>query len=845
MFGNFMKNSNNSLMYRQMKRLMAIGAAAVMAATAAAAPGTETAKQDNTLSLKSPDNRLELCFYLTEKGEPFYSLSFNGQKVLDDSRMGFEIRHEGGVSDIQPFMAGWDIKESNTVLHPSQMREGFRIDSVVRTSVDYTWEPVWGEESSIRDRHNEMAVYLWQPLDKAMNTAKAGDAAATDGNGGKEGNGKDGQIAGENNAGDDEAEGRTVVIRFRLFDDGLGFRYEFPKQKNLGYFIVGNELTEFVLDEDLTTFWIAGDYDSNEFMYTTSPLSRIAALYPDFDRSGNACICPMPVPGVQTPVMMKRDSGGLYVNIHEAALVNFPAMQLEVHDATPVMGTQDTQEILGAQETQGTQASETQTTQGTQDKGSLGTDSAVERRTKFVAHLVPDALGNRGHVQTPQTTPWRTVIVADNAPAILESRLILNLNEPCAIEDTDWIKPQKFVGVWWQMFAPGRGTWSYTNEPNVQLGITDYTKTVPNGTHAANTENVKKYIDFAAANNIQGVLVEGWNQGWEDWFGQFKEFVFDFLTPYPDFDVVELREYAKSKGVQLVMHHETSGSTTNYERYLDRAYQFMKDNNYSVVKSGYVGPIIPRGSHHYDQSTVNHFLHCIKRAADYEIMIDAHEPVRPTGLHRTWPNYLAAESARGTEFESSDAVGNPPEHTTILPFTRLMGGPMDYTPGIFQQDMKYYDENAKGHIHTTLVKQLALYVVIYSPLQMVADLPENYERFPDAFTFIRNVPTDWDYTKVLEAEPGDYITTARKAKGEDRWYIGAITDENARTSVIDLSKLPLTKGKTYTATIYADGDDASWDLNPQSYKITETIVNSGSKLEIPLASSGGAAIEIK
>lgn len=753
-----------------MKRLLAMSAAAMMAATAMAAPEAGTPDKSDSLSLLSPDKRLELNFYLTDKGEPFYSLTFDGRSVIDDSRLGFDIRHEGGVSDIQPFMNGWETKETNTVLRPSQMREGFILDSTARTTVDYTWETVWGEESHIRDHHNELAVYLRQPMSAAFGTETDGD--------------------------------RTIAIRFRLFNDGLGFRYEFPKQKTLGYFIIRNELTEFTFHEDLTTFWIAGDYDSNEFIHETSPMSRIAALYPDFDRSGNACICPMPVPGVQTPVMFRRDGGGLYVNIHEAALVNFPAMQLEVQDAG-------------------------------------------EGRTKFVSHLVPDALGNRGHVQTPQTTPWRTIIVTDNAPAILESRLILNLNEPCAIEDTDWIRPQKFVGVWWQMFAPGQGTWSYTNEPNVQLGITDYTKTTPNGTHAANTENVKKYIDFAAANNIQGVLVEGWNQGWEDWFGQFKEFVFDFLTPYPDFDVVELREYAKSKGVQLVMHHETSGSTLNYERYLDRAYQFMKDNNYSVVKSGYVGPIIPRGSHHYDQSTVNHFLHCIRRAADYQIMIDAHEPVRPTGLHRTWPNYLAAESARGTEFESSDAIGNPPEHTTILPFTRIMGGPMDYTPGIFQQDMKYYDENAKGHIHTTLVKQLALYVVLYSPLQMVADLPENYERFPDAFTFIRNVPTDWDYTKVLEAEPGDYITTARKAKGEDKWYIGAITDENERTATIDFSKLPLTKGKQYTATIYADGEDASWDENPQSYKISETLITSGSKLEIPLARSGGVAIELR
>ena len=480
---------------------MAVSLTAVMTAVTDAGAAEN---KDEVLTLNSPDKRLELTFQLSGFGEPVYTLSFDGQRVLDESRMGFDIRHEGGVNDIQPFMHDWTIAQTNTVLHPSQMYEGFRIDSVRRTSVDYTWEPVWGEEKEIRDRHNEMAVYLWQQT------------------------------------GADSTDGRTIVVRFRLFDDGLGFRYEFPRQKTLGYFIIGNELTEFNLHEDLTAFWIAGDYDANEFMYETSHLSEIAGLYPTFDRSNNSCICPMPVPGVQTPVMMKRDSGGLYVNIHEAALVNYSSMQLEVHD--------------------------------------IGSG-----RTGFKAHLVPDALGNRGYIQTPQSTPWRTVIVTDNAPAVLESRLILNLNEPCAIEDTDWIRSQKFVGVWWQMFAPGQGTWSYTNEPNVQLGVTDYARTAPNGTHAANTENVKRYIDFAAANNIQGVLVEGWNQGWEDWFGQFKDFVFDFTTPYPDFDVAELRDYAASKGVQLVMHHETSGSTLNYERYLDRAYQFMKDNPEAVI----------------------------------------------------------------------------------------------------------------------------------------------------------------------------------------------------------------------------------------------------------------------
>ncbi len=714
------------------------------------------------LTLNSPDGRLEMTFALTPFGEPYYTLSFDGTRVIDESRMGFEVRHEGGVNDIQHYMRDWQVNESNTVLRPSQLREGFSIVSVERNAVDTTWVPVWGEENQIRDNHCEMAVKLHQ--------------TTTDG------------------------RTREMTIRFRLFNNGLGFRYEFPRQKHLGNFTLKEEVTEFALAEDLTAFWIAGDYDSNEFQYETSLVSEIDDLYPTFDRSYNSCLCPMPVPGVQTPVMLKRE--GLYVNIHEAALVDFAAMQLEVRDAG-------------------------------------------ESKTTFVAHLVPDALGNKGYLQTPHNSPWRTIVVADNAPAILESRLILNLNEPCVIEDTDWIRPQKFMGVWWQMFAPGQGSWSYTNESNVRLGQTDYTKVEPNGTHAANTENVKRYIDFAAANNIQGVLVEGWNEGWEDWFGQFKEFVFDFLTPYPDFDVDDLREYARSKGVQIVMHHETGGSTLNYERYLERAYQFMKDNNYSTVKSGYVGAILPRGNHHYDQPTVNHFMHCIERAVEYEIMIDAHEPVRPTGLHRTYPNYLAAESARGTEFESMGPEGNHPEHTTILPFTRFMGGPMDYTPGIFQQKMNYYDPQSEAQVHTTLVKQLALYVVLYSPLQMVADFPENYERFYDAFQFIRNVPTDWDYTKVLEAEPGDYITTARKAKGEDKWFIGAITDENPRTATVDLSRLPLTAGKEYTAVIYADGDDAHWKDNPQSYKISEQTVTSKSVLEIPLAASGGLAIELR
>lgn len=715
--------------------------------------------------INSPNMRLELSFSLSNSGEPQYSLKMDGKTILREGKMGFDIKHQGGVNDIQPFVKGWHVRKSNTSLHPSQLKKGFTIDSVVRRTVDDKWAPVWGEEKEIRNHYNELMVVLNQETD--------------------------------------EKQSRSMIIRFRLFDDGLGFRYEFPKQDNLSYFIIEREVTEFIPAEDLTAFWIAGDYDSNEYLYTTSKISEIAELYPNFDREGNSCLFPMPVSGVQTPIMFKNDSSSLYMNIHEAALNNFPAMQLEV-------------------------------------------STCSDRTTKFTAHLVPDALDNRGYVQTPQNTPWRTIVVADNAPAILESRLILNLNEPCAIKDTKWIRPQKFVGVWWQMFAPGQGSWSYSDEWNVKLGVTDFASMKPNGRHAANTDNVKKYIDFASKNGIHGVLVEGWDIGWEDWTGQFKENVFDFMTPYPDFDVVALREYAKKKGVQLIMHHETSGSISNYERYLDRAYQFMKDNNYSAVKSGYVGPIIPRGEHHYGQMAVNHYLHCIRRAADYEIMVDAHEPVRPTGMHRTYPNYLAAESARGTEFETFFEKGNSPEHTTILPFTRIMGGPMDYTPGIFEQKMsKYGDGKSKARVHTTLTKQLALYVTLYSPLQMVADLPQNYERFPDAFQFIREVPTDWDFTKVLEAEPGDFITTARKEKNADRWFIGAITDENARTATIDLSRIPLSAGKYYEATIFADGEDAHWDDNPQSYTIATQKIDSSTVLHIPLAPGGGCAIILK
>lgn len=717
----------------------------------------------------SPDGRLSLTFSMTDEGEPCYSLSFAGRRVISDSRLGFDVKHSGGISDMRLFTTDTERQEG------FDLSRGFEVKEVAESSADELWTPVWGEQSTIREHYNELAVSLVQ----------------------KESN-------------------RAMTLRFRLFDDGLGFRYEFPLQQELGFFVLREELTEFNMAEDMTTFWIAGDYDANEFQYVTSPITQIPSLYPSFDRSANITINPMPVAGVQTPVMMRSD--GLYVNIHEAGLENYPAMQLEV------------------------------------------------RGRGYRAHLVPDMFGNKGYLQTPMHTPWRTVIVTDNAPAVLESRLILNLNEPCAIEgDLSWIKPRKFMGVWWEMFLPGRGSWAYSDETNVKIDQTDFSALKPNGRHSANTENVKKYIDFASENGIEGLLVEGWNTGWENWCGLWKEHVFDYITPYPDFDLPYLRDYAKSKGVKLIMHHETGGSAANYERYLDRAYQFMADNGYDALKSGYVSEIIPRGEYHYGQAMVNHYLHCVKRAADYHIMVDAHEPVRPTGMHRTYPNYIAAESGRGTEFKN-----NAPEHTTIIEFTRLMGGPMDYTPGIFEPDMSVYGESDE-RLHTTIARQLALYVTMYSPLQMAADLPENYARFMDAFQFIKDVAVDWDITKVLDAEPGDYIVTARKAKGRAAWYIGGVTDENERDITIDFSalegdnicsqsasvatrqaalaanagKFGMERGRSYTATIYADAPDAHCDTNPQSYVISRQEITTASKIQLHLAPGGGFAIEIK
>ena len=645
---------------------------------------------------------------------------------------------------VKPGKLGLELKDH-------ALLSGFSIAKIDTSLVDESWSPVWGEVKTIRNHYRELAVTLFQ-----------------------------------------KETSRTMRLRFRLFNDGLGFRYEFPNQPKLTHFVVTNERTEFNMEGDHKTFWIPGDYDTNEYSYYTTKLSE---TIPEKGRTSDEISARFPIANtIQTPLMMKSGDG-LYINIHEAALINYPAMILDVNRST------------------------------------FG----------LTSHLVTDAMGNKAYLQTPFNTPWRTIVVSDKATDVLSSKIILNLNEPSKIEDVSWIKPMKFVGVWWKMHV-GTGTWNYADTSNLILKNTDWRKLKPNGKHAANTTNVKRYIDFASQHGIDGVLVEGWNVGWEDWFGQWKEEVFDFVTPYPDFDVKELQRYASSKGVKMIMHHETSASVTNYERRIDEAFQFMKANGYDAVKTGYVGRVIPRGEHHDTQWTVNHFNRVAEKAASYKIMLDAHEPVRPTGLHRTYPNWMACEAARGNEFNAW-SIGNPPDHETILPFTRLMGGPMDYTPGIFQVKMNYYNPSSQNQVHTTLVKQLALYVTLYSPLQMAADLPENYEKHLDAFQFIEDVAIDWDDTKILEAEPGDFITTARKAKGKEEWYIGAITDENARSANASLNFLDA--GKNYVAILYLDGEKAHWKDNPMEYQIQKFIVSNKTLLKLKLASGGGAAVSIK
>ncbi|UEG53725.1 glycoside hydrolase family 97 protein [Mucilaginibacter daejeonensis] len=679
-------------------------------------------------TITSPNKNLKLTFALQGNGVPTYQLSYKQKEVIKTSKLGIETK------DVPSFM------------------DGFTITKTEQNTSDETWTPVWGEQKSIRNHYNELLVTLSQ---KAV---------------------KD----------------RFIRIRFRVFDDGLGFRYEFPSQPNLNYFIIKEEHSQFAMAGDHKAFWLPGDYDTQEYSTVTSKLSEIrgkmkAAVTPNVSQT---TFSPT---GVQTPLMLKSDNG-LYINLHEAALVDYSCMSLDLDDKNMV----------------------------------------------FESHLTPDAIGDKGYMQAPTQSPWRTVIVSDKAGDILMSKLTYNLNEPTKFKDVSWIKPVKYVGVWWEMIT-GKSTWAYNNLESVQLGVTDYSKTQPNGKHGANTANVKRYIDFAAKNGFDAVLVEGWNEGWEDWFGKTKDYVFDFVTPYPDFDVKKLHRYAASKGVKIIMHHETSGSVRNYERHLDTAYKFMVENGYNAVKSGYVGQIIPRGEHHYGQWLVNHYLYAIKKAADYKIMVNAHEAIRPTGLARTYPNLIGNEAARGTEYESFG--GNNPDHTTILPFTRLTGGPMDYTPGIFQTRISAYNPENKSFVHTTLAKQLALYVTMYSPLQMAADLPETYEKFADAFQFIKDVAVDWDESYVIEAEPGDYITIARKAKGKNEWYVGSVTDENARTATVKFDYLP--KGKTYEAIIYADGKDADYEKNPQSYTIRKVKVNSKTVLKQTVAPGGGFAISIK
>ena len=631
------------------------------------------------------------------------------------------------------------------------LREGFQLQKAETATFDETWKPVWGEVSSIRNHYNELAVTLHQPKDD-----------------------------------------RTIRIRFRLYDDGLGFRYEFPEQKNLVYFVIKDEYSEFAMAGDHKAFWIPGDYDTQEYDYTESHLSEIRKLM-KAAVTFNTSQTPFSPTGVQTALMMKS-ADGLYINLHEAALVDYPCLSLELDDKTMT----------------------------------------------FRSWLTPDAQGKKGYMQTPCQSPWRTIMVSDDAREILASKLTLNLNEPCALKDVSWIKPVKYIGVWWEMIT-GKSTWAYTNDLlSVHIGVTDYTKVKPNGTHAANNDKVRRYIDFAAKHGFDQVLVEGWNIGWEDWFGHSKDYVFDFLTPYPDFDIKALNEYAHSKGVKLMMHHETSASARNYERHMEEAYQLMNKYGYNAVKSGYVGNIIPRGEHHYGQWMINHYLYAVKKAAEHHIMVNAHEAVRPTGLCRTYPNLIGNESARGTEYESFG--GNKPFHTTILPFTRLMGGPMDYTPGIFETRIKNVNPENNSFVHSTLARQLALFVTMYSPLQMAADLPENYERFMDAFQFIKDVAVDWDDSKYLEAEPGRYITVARKAKGTNNWFVGCTASENGHMANISFDFLD--PKRKYTATIYADGPTAHYEKNPQAYTIKKMTVTNKSRLTLRAASGGGFAISI-
>lgn len=685
-------------------------------------------------TVMSPDGKVVVKFDL-DNGKPMYNMTFNGKTVMKDSRLGLELAKN---------------KHASKGFEETDLMEGFvKADAQIHR-FDETWKPVWGETATIRNQYNELVVTLRQP-----------------------------------------EEQRDMVIRFRVYDDGMGLRYEFPQQKNLSYFIIKDENTEFALAGNHTAWWIPGDYDTQEYEYVESKLSDIRSLMKQ-SIGDNASQTPISDTAVQTSLQMKTDDG-LYINIHEAACVNYPTMHLELDD----------------------------------------------RQMVFKSVLTPDAQGLKAYMQTPCNTPWRTVIVSDDARDMLASNLILNLNEPCKIEDTSWIKPVKYCGVWWEMIV-GKSTWNYTDDyPSVILGKTDYARSRPNGRHAANNDKVKRYIDFAARNGLDQVLVEGWNVGWEDWFGHSKADVFDFVTPYPDFDLPMLNEYAHAKGVKLMMHHETSSSVGNYERCLPAAYGLMNRYGYNAVKSGYVGDIIPRGEHHYGQYMNNHYLYCVQEAARHHIMVNAHEATRPTGLCRTYPNLIGNESARGTEYEAFG--GSKPSHTVVLPFTRLQGGPMDYTPGIFVTRLNTWSDNPSW-VRSTLVGQLALYVTLYSPLQMAADLPEHYEQYDDAFQFIRDVAVDWDDSKYLEAEPGRFVTVARKAKNSPHWFVGGKCNEDGHNTVLKLDFLE--KGRQYECTVYADAPQAHYQNNPQAYTITRKTVRRGDTLRLREAPGGGFAISL-
>ena len=730
--------------------------AAVLACACSQAPVlTEKA------ALDSPDGNLTMKFSLSDKGEPMYSLSFGGTPVVLDSRLGFEMR--GTVKATELDFKGTGITKKDA--QPSYMfNSGFSVTDVSTGSFDETWSPVWGEEKEIRNNYNELLVCLSQ-----------------------------------------DGTGRKMNVRFRLFNDGLGFRYEFPGEQELNYFVIKEELTEFAMAGDNTAWWIPGDFDTQEYEYAETRLSGISAEYSKHV-CGNSSQTLFSQTGVQTAMIMKSDEG-LYITIHEAALVDYPCMHLDVNEQTHVL-------------------------------------------TSF---LTPDAQGWKGYMQTPCNTPWRTVQVTDSATKMLASRLVLNLNEPCAYEDVSWIHPVKYMGVWWEMIA-GAGSWAYTDEyPSVKLGVTDYSAAKPNGRHSANNEKVRAYIDFAAANGFDALLVEGWNEGWEDWANCSKDYVFDFLTPYPDFDIEALNNYAHSKGIRLIMHHESSSSVRNYERHMEAAYNLMNKYGYDAVKSGYVGDILPRGEHHYSQWLVNHYLYAVTEAAKHHIMVNAHEAVRPTGLCRTYPNLIGNESARGTEYQAFG--GTQPNHTTILQFTRLNGGPMDFTPGIFEQNLKEWCGN-DSHVNATIANQLSLYVTFYSPLQMAADTPEHYMPYMDAFQFIKDVAVDWDETRYIAAEPNDYLVVARRpkqstltgsaaefSKGEDTWFLGGTTDEQAREVEVALDFL--TAGKTYQAIIYRDAEDADYKTNPKAYLIECCNCTSTDSLKLRMAPGGGFAVSFK